>query len=470
MARQTTLTPDSNMKRFTYILLSIAFLYCGTYNLSFASESRSELELSAPQNIESAIRQVQARFDSGNIYGAWTLAEKVSEKYPDNDDVRNLLNNCISREAEDYRASIESLSVDKLKEYLQVYKDKARISDANERIQDLPLWNIARQTNSIAAYKDYISKSTYKKYESEAKSAIDGLQLEQDWKSAKNSNTFEAFEVFRKTHPMSKYDSDASNNMAKRLADQFTKNSTDVDKINAMGYATNEMTRDYVKNKFNTSRPKTSSSYGSSSSTYGSSSYSGSYGSTNYSSRNTSYGSTSSMNYKNNSPVDKGFNIGIVGFIDEGDAYSTILGGFGLEWRLWKFNSLFNVTTGVKIAWSEYSARYDRRVYYGDKPYEYYLDYGTVSGNATHVMIPAILNWNIYRGDIISLYVGAGYQCGFAISGNAAASPSGSVVVQGGIGGRHADFRIYYTEYQNSPFIDRIAKTPVFGVSFTYFF
>lgn len=462
MARQTTLIPDSNMKRSTYILLSITFLYCGTCNFSFASESKSELELSAPQNIESAIRQVQARFDSGNIYGAWTLAEEISEKYPDNDDVRSLLNNCISREAEDYRASIESLSVDKLKEYLQVYKGKARISDVNERIQDLPLWNIARQTNSIAAYKDYISKSTYKKYESEAKSAIDGLQLEQDWKSAKNSNTFAAFEGFRKTHPMSKYDSEASNKMAKCLADKFTKNSTDVDKMKALGYATNEITRDYVKNKFNTSRSKTSNSYGTTSSTYGSA---------NNSSRNTSYGSTSSINYKNNIPVDKGFNLGIVVFFDEGDAYSTILGGFGLEWRLWKFNSLFNVTTGVKIAWSKYSTWYDNgRVYYGDKPYEYNLDYGTVSGKATHIIIPAVLNWNIYRGDFISFYIGAGYQLGFAIGGNAAASPSGSVVVQGGLGGRHADFRIYYTRYQNSPFIDRIAKTPVFGVSFTYFF
>ena len=236
------------MKSIISFFLSITCLFFGTNNLCFASEIKSEFELYAPQNIESAIRQVQARFDSGNIYGAWTLAEKIAEKYPDNDDVQSLLNNCISREAEDYKTSIESLSVDKLQEYLQVYQDKARKSDVNERIQDLPLWNTARQTNSIAAYKDYISKSTYKKYESEAKSAIDGLQLEQDWKSAKNSNTFDAFEAFRKTHPMSKYDSDASNNMAKRLADKFTKNSTDVDKINALGYATNEMTRDYVKN------------------------------------------------------------------------------------------------------------------------------------------------------------------------------------------------------------------------------
>lgn len=367
------------MKRFKHILLSSIILIIGTTNLVQAAESHTGLMLFAPQNIESAIRQAQARYDSGNIYGAWTLAEKIADKYPNNQEVKKLINTCISREDADYKSAVESLSVDALNSYLQAYQDKARSDDVKARIQDLPLWNSAKSTNTIAAYNDYLAKSAKKIFADDAKEAIDTLQLEQDWRTANTGNTFESYEQFRKAHPLSKYDSEASNNMAMRLADNFTKKSKDEDKIRAIGYATNEMTRDYVKNKFNSSRPTTTSPY--SSGTNNSSRYSSSSGST-YG----NYGGYSTSSYnKTNKSEGKGINLGVTGLAeyDYDIGYTT---GVGLTLRLLDYNSKFNATIGLR-----------------------YYSYD-IENNSYRFSIPATWIWNFWRDDTYGSYFGIGYE------------------------------------------------------------
>lgn len=449
------------MKRFKHILLSSIILIIGTTNLVQAAESHTGLMLFVPQNIESAIRQAQARYDSGNIYGAWTLAEKIADKYPNNQEIKNLINACISREDADYKSAVESLSVDALKSYLQAYQDKARLADVNARIQDLPLWNSAKSTNTIAAYNDYLAKSTNRKYADDAKEAINTLQLEQDWRTAKTGNTFESYEKFRKAHPLSKYDSEASNNMAKRLADKFTKNSKDEDKIRALGYATNEMTRDYVKNKFNSSRPKTTSSY---SSTSNSSRYSSSSGST-YGSTYGNYGgySTSSNNKTNNSE-GKGFNLGITGLAgyDFNRDFET---GIGLTWRLWKYNSRFNATLGLRYLHSSSRRTEYNNDYYSHNSYE-------VRDYAHMISIPVTMNWNLFRGDNYGAYIGMGYEYDRAFASYNTRKQSNSLLVRCGMGGRHWDWSFYYKKSFPSIFYMGEYRTDVglLGMDLTYYF
>lgn len=449
------------MKRFNQIILSAICLIVCVDNLCCASELSSELAMSAPQNVESAIRQAQARYDSGNIYGAWTLAEKIADKYPDNQEVRNLITACISREAADYNSAVESLSVDMLKNYLNTYQYKARAADVNERIMDLPLWNEARTTNTIAAYNDYLASSDNKKYADAARAAIGSLQLEQDWKIAKGSNTFEAYDIFRKAHPLSKYDSEASNNMAKRLADKFTKNSKDEDKIRALGYATNEMTRDYVKNKFNSSRPKTTSSYSSSSSS--SSRYSSSSGSSSSYGSYGNYGSHSSSLYGNSQQSsEKGFNIG-ASILGEWDCSRGFNCGIGLTWRLWRYNSMFNAMIGLRYMYSV-----NTRSEYSTDYYDYhsYL----VKDFANQLSVPITVNWNILRGDTWGMYIGMGYEYGKTFSSNNALDQTNSLLIKWGVGGRHWDWSMYFKKsYPTTLFLDK-SNVGFLGMDLTYYF
>lgn len=449
------------MKRFNQIILSAICLIACVDNLCCASELSSELALAAPQNIESAIRQAQARYDSGNIYGAWTLAEKIADKYPDNQEVRNLIATCISREAADYNSAVESLSVDMLNNYLVTYQDKARAADVNERIQDLPLWNTARTANTIAAYNDYLVKSTNKKYADAAQAAIGNLQIEQDWKTAKDSNTFAAYENFRKTHPHSKYDSEASNNMAKRLADKFTKNSKDEDKIKALGYATNEMTRDYVKNKFNASRPKTTNSYSSSSSS--SSRYSSSSGSSSSYGSYGNYGGHSSSSYGNSQQSSgKGFNIG-ASILGEWDCSRGFNCGIGLTWRLWRYNSMFNAMIGLRYMYSV-----NTRSEYNTSYYDYHSY--SVKDFANQLSIPITVNWNFIRTDTWGMYFGMGYEFGKTFSSNNALDQTNSLLIKWGVGGRHWDWSMYFKKsYPTTLYLDKY-NVGFLGMDLTYYF
>ena len=127
------------------------------------------------QDVSSALRQAQARFESGNETGGIELVNKVLAKYPDNKEAKDLL-----------------------AKFNQVIKDR---------------------------------------------------EIDADWKTAQEKNTFESYQAFRSKHPESKYDDTASDNMAKKLADRFTVNSTYSDRTKAESYAKKAMTKDYIANK-----------------------------------------------------------------------------------------------------------------------------------------------------------------------------------------------------------------------------
>ena len=129
------------------------------------------------QDISSALRQAQARFDSGNETGGIELVNKVLAKYPDNKEAKDLL-----------------------AKFNQVIMNR---------------------------------------------------EIDAAWTFAKKTNSFEGYQAFRTKYPNSKYDDDASDTMAKKLADRFNVKSTYADRTKAESYARKEMTRDYIKNKWN---------------------------------------------------------------------------------------------------------------------------------------------------------------------------------------------------------------------------
>ena len=84
------------------------------------------------QDISSALRQAQARFDSGNESGGIELVNKVLAKYPDNKDAKDLL-----------------------AKFNQTIKDREIDSD----------WKTAQTQNTFESYQQFRSKHPGSKYD-----------------------------------------------------------------------------------------------------------------------------------------------------------------------------------------------------------------------------------------------------------------------------------------------------------------
>lgn len=330
---------------------------------------------------------------------------------------------------------------------------------------------------------------------------ISDRQIDADWQLAQTTNTFEAYEQFRAKHPGSKYDDTASDNMAKRLADKFTPNSSYSDRTRAESYAKKGMTKDYIANKWKAAMAKkTSSSSTSSSSSYRSSnttSSSSSYNSS-YSSNNRSYGSSSynsNSGYRNSTYVKKEpfVRVGIEGSIEGLKSFST---GWGLSMRIGRFNSLFNSTIGIKYQYTGYSkwvgySYDDYNSYWG---YEYVYSYADYKRKVNQFVFPVILNWNAARNDNWSFYLGIGYEFGVLLSDNykfeydfgdpfnesdfyrygdedfvQLSVPSRSVILQMGFAGRHWDWKAYYKIHTKTTSTFN-SESGAVGTAFTYYF
>ena len=405
------------MKRNIFIIL---FILIGTI-------------ITSAQDISSALRQAQARFESGNETGGIELVNKVLAKYPDNKEAKDLL-----------------------AKFNQTIKDR---------------------------------------------------EIDADWKTAQDQNTFEAYQQFIAKHPSSKYDDTASDNMAKKLADKFNVNSTYAERTKAESYAKKSMTKDYIANKWKAAMAKkttSTSSSTSSNSSYGSSSsssksyssgsstssrYGSSYGSSYSSSSSGSYGSRSYNSY-NTIPNKSKFAIGIDGYLEGLKSFST---GIGLNMRIGAFNSLFNMTLGVKYHYTTQSEWIDYEYRYGNKSYEYNLGWADYKHTASQFTFPIIVNWNLARNENFGYYWGLGYEHGVLISESeyyedsgyfsmyefmnsddydkytSICLPSRFVVLQMGFTGRHWDWKMYYKINANKSNFHN-GEAGALGTAFTYYF
>lgn len=423
--------------------------------------------LALMQDVKSAIRQAQARYDSGNVTGAADLARKILAKYPDNADAKAILEQCIATEREEYEKAVGSMSVAELTNFQKKYPNSEYGIDVSKRIADLPFWLDAKGNNTLDSYRQYLTESIHQMYKRDADEAIKELTIKQAYDSAVAANTIKAFEQFRSKYPDSVYDKQASNKIARLMADKFNSKSTYSDKNNALAYAKNEMTRDYVSNKYNKATEKKYSSSSSTTSGYGSSSRT-----TSSSSRSLNNGVNNSYSYNNTIKRESIVNFGIQGFFEFANVLSpSYSGGFGVEMRIGAISKPLNLLIGAKVGWASYRYSYYETQYYGYGSWGYNSNRINVSERTTNVFIPAILNWNFLKSDWACWYLGVGYQFGIPIDGNNYIGQlSHAFLIQNGVGFRHFDIRMYYINYFKSLFRDPEAKKPVFGFSMTYFF
>lgn len=383
------------------------------------------------QDVSSALRQAQARFESGNETGGIELVNKVLAKYPDNKEAKDLF-----------------------EKFNKIIKDR---------------------------------------------------EIDAAWKVAKETNTFEGYQAFRSKYPSSKYDDDASDIMAKKLADRFNANSTYADRSKAESYAKKEMTRDYIKNKWNNltaSKQNTSTSSStserSSSSSSASSKTSNSYNSSSSYSNNQRYNTTSSNRYPSESSSStsyerpKFFRVGINGYIEGLESFST---GIGLQFRIGRLSSPINFVSGIRyhhtyckelVSYLNINDDYDHIDDYIQSGMAYYKQ------NINQAVIPLVLNWNFIADDELCGFFAFGYEHGFLISKKDSykatydefnmnhylmsedypshtllAYPTRNLVIKGGMGAQHWDWSIYGKVFLNNT---QHSETASLGFEFTYYF
>ncbi|MBR4952529.1 MAG: hypothetical protein IKY56_05995 [Alistipes sp.] len=186
---------------------------------------------------------------------------------------------------------------------------------------------------------------------------------------------------------------------------------------------------------------------------------------------------------------------GLEGSIEGLKSFST---GVGVIMRIGRYNSLFNATVGVKYQYTTCSNEINYQgsgglgnLYHPPTDPSWDVIY---EQNAHEVVIPAILNLNVSRGDDIAFLLGVGYEYGISFSQKATfqqytsyfdeskfwqivdasdlkhlSIPTRAVVLQVGFGSRECDWKFYYKIYTNKS--KYVNGTPgAIGTSMTIYF
>lgn len=428
------------MKRLFAYLLVFSTLFVSQAPPILAGSRTNSTTRPLIQDVRSAVRQAEARFDSGNVSGAADLARRILEKYPNNAEAQALLEKCIATENADYEAAVASLDATKLADFKQKYPASSYVEDVSRRIDDLPYWLAAKEANTVEGYQKYLAESTNLLYKQEADDAIKDISVKQAYDVAVEKNTIQAYKDYIEEFPDSKFEKDASNKIARLMADKFNARSSYADRAAALAYAQNEMTRDYVNNKYNkataTKGSTTSPSTSTSTSTRTQSTTttpSGDY----RASRNTSSGK------KEKPEPSVAFGIEATGEYYQG----TYLLGVGPVLRFGKSDGILFATAAVKYARGGFHAKYT----------DYASDYRSwndvnIEAQGNYISVPVTANLSL-----LGFYFGGGIVYNHLLNANTdLANPNSmSFLVQMGIIKRHWDLKIGMNLYTSNKSISR---------------
>lgn len=102
-----------------------------------------------------------------------------------------------------YESACEKGTLEAFQEYMKLYPNGKYAPDVKKRIEDYDLWTKAVDTNTVAAYNNYLSTSKFKSFKDKANEAIVELQSIEKWKSIKSSKSISEIELFIRTYPKS---------------------------------------------------------------------------------------------------------------------------------------------------------------------------------------------------------------------------------------------------------------------------
>lgn len=128
----------------------------------------------------------------------------------------------------------------------QVIQQDPRTPGAREMLDDLNLWINALKEGTAKAVQNYLALSQEHLFQAEAIAALPDLILKDDWEEVAKADKVRKYELFLADHPGSKYEEQARNALARAMADRFRKSTPVAKKEEALSYARDEATREYV--------------------------------------------------------------------------------------------------------------------------------------------------------------------------------------------------------------------------------
>lgn len=106
-------------------------------------------------------------------------------------------------EKQKYESACRKGTLEAFQEYMKLYPKGKYASEVKKRIEDYDLWAKAVDTNTVAAYDNYLTTSKFKSFKDKANEAIIELQSIEKWKSIKSSKNISEIELFIQTYPKS---------------------------------------------------------------------------------------------------------------------------------------------------------------------------------------------------------------------------------------------------------------------------
>ena len=112
------------------------------------------------------------------------------------------------QELYDYAAKVETAQA--YEAYLKKYPNGRFAQEAKGRLEDMELWKKAKSSNTIAAYRNYLSASKNKSFSQLANDAITDLESKDAWNAIKQSSSKSVIENFIQKYPKSSCLSEAN--------------------------------------------------------------------------------------------------------------------------------------------------------------------------------------------------------------------------------------------------------------------
>lgn len=122
-----------------------------------------------------------------------------------------------------YNSVAESKDIYELRRFVSDYPRSPYSREIQKRIDEVELWDNACNSNTIAAYKNYLNKSEFRWYTGEADTRINNIiraQEKSKWDAVKQQNTIAAYQKYLNDNPGSAYRADADAAIKNLKADQ----------------------------------------------------------------------------------------------------------------------------------------------------------------------------------------------------------------------------------------------------------
>lgn len=143
-----------------------------------------------------------------------------------------------SNPSADWQKANQTNTVAAYQQFIQQHPNDARVAQARDRINGLndeQAWSAAQSANTLDGYQQYLQQNPNGMHAADAQDKVNGLQQDAAWTSAQSTNTAAAYQDFLQKYPNSSHAADAQDALKKLLGYQAllysTRSKTTADKL-----------------------------------------------------------------------------------------------------------------------------------------------------------------------------------------------------------------------------------------------